>query len=185
MRLLKECTRPLPLLCPATFLESTSIFADKVPKLSAQLLPAPAAMQDSEVAIRWAIDNVYRQGDLFHLLHVIPEPRMVHVWVGMYLPPDEQAELEEVDYTKEFCKHRFVDMLASAKIPFELHVVLGTTDSEAVARVIAHKAEELPADWVVMAQHSKGRLKELWLGSVTKQLVTQAKVPVAVVPHPT
>lgn len=38
--------------------------------------------QDSEIAIRWAITNVYRHGDVFHLLHVIPEPKMVHVWVG-------------------------------------------------------------------------------------------------------
>ncbi len=35
-------------------------------------------------------------GDVFHLLHIIPEPAMVHIWAGVYVPPDENAELLEV-----------------------------------------------------------------------------------------
>ena len=29
-------------------------------------------------------------------LHVVPEPTMVHIWGGVYVPPDESAELQEV-----------------------------------------------------------------------------------------
>jgi len=53
-------------------------------------------LKDSEIAIRWAIDNLFRAGDVFHLLHVIPEPQMIHIWSGVYIPPDEDAELVEV-----------------------------------------------------------------------------------------
>ena len=35
-------------------------------------------------------------GDTVHLLHVVPEPSMVHVWPGMYVPPDDDAEQDEV-----------------------------------------------------------------------------------------
>ena len=35
-------------------------------------------------------------GDTIHLLHVVPEPSMIHVWPGMYVPPDDTAEHEEV-----------------------------------------------------------------------------------------
>lgn len=35
-----------------------------------------------------------------------------------------------------------------------------------------------------MARHSKGKMKELWVGSVTNACVRQARLPVAVVPHP-
>lgn len=35
-------------------------------------------------------------GDTFHLLHVVPEPSMIHVWPGMYVPPDDDAEQDEV-----------------------------------------------------------------------------------------
>ena len=101
----------------------------------------------------------------------------------MYIPPDESAELEEVEYTKDFCKHRFLSMLADAKVPFDLRVVVGPIDSEAIAGAISRKANELPAHLVVMARHSKGSLKEMWVGSVTKQLVGKTTLPVAVVPH--
>ena len=35
-------------------------------------------------------------GDTLHLLHVVPEPSMIHVWPGMYVPPDDDAEQDEV-----------------------------------------------------------------------------------------
>ena len=140
-------------------------------------------MQDSEKSLHWAIENLYRSGDIFHLLHVIPEPKMIHIWAGVYIPPDEDAELLEIEDTKEFVKHRFLQALLAAKIPFQLHVILGPIDSEAVAKVIAKKVKDLNADAVVMAKHSKGKLKGYWLGSVTKELLKRVDMPVAVVPH--
>ncbi|KAG7675239.1 hypothetical protein NADE_007275 [Nannochloris sp. 'desiccata'] len=138
--------------------------------------------KDSELALDWAIENLYRPGDIFHLLHVIPEPKMVHIWAGIYIPPDEDAELVEIEDTKEFVKHRFLQKLVAAKVPFQLHVILGPTDSENVAKVITKKVEDLSAETVVMGKHSKGRIKEFWLGSVTKELIKRVKIPVAVVP---
>ena len=140
------------------------------------------SLQDSELALHWAIENLYRSGDILHLLHVIPEPKMVHIWAGIYIPPDEDAELVEIEDTKEFVKHRFLQTLITAKVPFQLHIILGPTDSEAVAKVISKKVEDLKAETVVMAKHSKGKLKEYWLGSVTKELIKRVKIPVAVVP---
>lgn len=62
------------------------------------------------------MENVYRTGDVFHLLHVIPEPQMVHIWAGVYIPPDDDAELMEVEDTKDFVKHRFAKVLVDAKV---------------------------------------------------------------------
>jgi nucleotide-binding universal stress UspA family protein len=140
-------------------------------------------IQDSEKSLHWAIENLYRPGDIFHLLHLIPEPTMVHIWAGIYVPPDEDAELVEIEDTKEFVKHRFLQTLLAAKVPFQLHVILGPTDSESIAKVIAKKVDDLSAEAVVMAKHTKGKLKEYWLGSVTKELIKRVKIPVAVVPH--
>lgn len=28
--------------------------------------------QESELACKWAVENLYREGDVFHLLHVVP-----------------------------------------------------------------------------------------------------------------
>jgi len=39
-------------------------------------------------------------GDVVHLLHVVPEPSMIHVWPGMYVPPDDNVEQEEVKHSQ-------------------------------------------------------------------------------------
>lgn len=71
---------------------------------------------DSERAIQWAIEELHQPGDVFHLLHVVPEPQMVHIWAGVYVPPDENAELLEVEDTKIFVSHRFANKLMGAKV---------------------------------------------------------------------
>lgn len=61
-------------------------------------------------------------GDTIHLLHVVPEPSMIHVWPGMYVPPDDDAEKEEVQHlTSEtsFCTHAFGNL----HIPNQLEVI--------------------------------------------------------------
>ena len=157
---------------------------------------------------------------------------MVHIWAGVYIPPDEDAELIEVEDTKEFVKHRFAKTLAAAQVskdicdenvhvcllrvclkgqyrnnilvltasnfmglfcllclslflqvPFQLHVIVGPTDPEAVARLITKKVQDINAEAIIIGKHAKGKLKEYWLGSVTKALVRLAPAPIAVVPN--
>lgn len=64
-----------------------------------------------------------------------------------------------------------------------LHVIVGSTDSEAVAKTVAKKAKDINAEAIVVAKHTKGRLKEMWLGSVTKTLLKATSLPIAVVPN--
>lgn len=71
----------------------------------------------------------------------------------------------------------------SFQVPFQLHVIVGPTDPEAVARLIAKKVKDLNTECVIMSRHSKGKLKEYWVGSVTKALIRLAPGPIAVVPH--
>jgi hypothetical protein len=48
---------------------------------------------------------------------------------------------------------------SSVQVPFRLHVIVGPTDTDSVADVIKKKCDDLDAACVVMAKHSKGRLK--------------------------
>lgn len=43
--------------------------------------------------------------------------------------------------------------------------------------------QDVDAQAIVMARHSKGKLREMWVGSVTKAVVHRSSIPVAVVPH--
>lgn len=46
--------------------------------------------------------------------------QMLHLWAGAYIPPDENAEMIEVEDTKLFVCHRFAKKLGIARIPFKL-----------------------------------------------------------------
>lgn len=70
----------------------------------------------------------------------------------------------------------------SPQVPFQLHVIVGPVDSDAVAKLVAKKSKDLEAEMTVVARHSKGRFKEYWVGSVTKALIKLSPVPLAVVP---
>lgn len=45
------------------------------------------------------------------------------------------------------------------QIPFKLHVIVGPTDTDSIAKVVNAKAADIGAEMVVVAKHSKGRLK--------------------------
>jgi hypothetical protein len=52
-----------------------------------------------------------------------------------------------------------------------------------IGSVIVRKAEELRASAVVMASHSRGRIAEIFLGSVTAYVLHHSSVPLLIVPH--
>lgn len=55
-------------------------------------------------------------------------------------------------------------------------------DTESVGHVLCKKADELDAVAIVMASHSKGRMAEFFLGSVTQYCTHHSKRPVVIVP---
>jgi structural maintenance of chromosome 2 len=61
--------------------------------------------------------------------------------------------LPQVEDTKLFVTHRFAKKLVAAKVAFNLHVIVGPTDTDSVAALICKKAEDLSAECVVMARH--------------------------------
>eukprot|EP00884_Botryococcus_braunii_P006838 jgi/Botrbrau1/16155/Bobra.0309s0005.1 len=98
------------------------------------------------------------QGMCFHLLHIVEEPHMIHIWPGMYLPPDDDAEEEEVEEAVKMVRRRFTKLLASRKIPFDVSIVVAGTEPSQVATVIRDKADEIKASAVVMARHPENKV---------------------------
>jgi nucleotide-binding universal stress UspA family protein len=106
------------------------------------------------------------------------------MWTGQIIPPDESAEMDEVEQAKHFVAHRFVKTLLNQDISFKLHIILGSTDSPTIADFIVKKAGEVGAEGIVMAKHRKGKVTELVVGSVTSEVIKRATghCPVVVVP---
>lgn len=59
--------------------------------------------------------------------------------------------------------------------------VQSEVDNDAIGRVICNKAEELGAAAVILAKHRRGRLQEMFMGSVCKYCVQNCPTPVVVV----
>ena len=61
------------------------------------MLDSPLSEHENGVSVQ---PGLVCAGDVVHLLHVVPEPSMIHVWPGMYVPPDDNAEQEEVQQSQ-------------------------------------------------------------------------------------
>ncbi|KAI7840666.1 hypothetical protein COHA_005588 [Chlorella ohadii] len=140
----------------------------------------------SETVLEWTIDNVYKQGDEIHLLHIIPVP-MPEVIGGIgamdsivTVDPDPQTDLKHIADAKEFMKRRFVTKLASRNIAYKVEIVHFLTDNDSIGEAVCKRAEALNAAAVVMAKHQRGAIAEFFLGSVTKYCTHHCKQPLVV-----
>jgi nucleotide-binding universal stress UspA family protein len=61
------------------------------------------------------------------------------------------------------------------------NTVQSEIDKDAIGRVICKKAVELQATAVVLAKHNRGRIQEIFMGSVCKHCVAHCTQPVVVV----
>ncbi|KAL0036884.1 hypothetical protein WJX77_003501 [Trebouxia sp. C0004] len=163
-------------------LPSTSdISAGPAAGTRALLLPVDDT-DESQHACSWAASNICRKGDVIHLLHVVPEPSMIHVWPGMYVPPDDNAEQEEVDDAVGMIRRRFTSHLKESKISCQVHVAVAGTETDHLAKLINEKAEELDAACVIMASHGKTSFQEFWAGSTSTNTTHTSSRPICIIP---
>jgi hypothetical protein len=103
-------------------------------------------LQASEKVLEWAVENLYREGDEFHLLHVIPVP-MPEVIGGFAMDsivtvdPDPATDLKHISEAKEMLKVRFVPKLASRNIPYQVEIVHFLTDADSIGKSKTVKIE--------------------------------------------
>ncbi|GIL49589.1 hypothetical protein Vafri_5924 [Volvox africanus] len=145
------------------------------------------SVDDSEASLRaldWALDNIYRPGDEFHLFHVIPPGQYVVLStdLGMeeVIEDDEATKKRVEDNARQTLTERFVPKLAAKDVSYQLELVRFATDNESIGAVICRRAEQLQASCVVMAKHNKGAVKEFFVGSVCNYCTHHCKSPVLV-----
>ena len=144
-------------------------------------------VQAAENVLTWVLDNIYREGDEIHLLHVIPIP-MPEVVSGGYgamdsivtVEPDPKVDLKHIADAKEMMKKRFVTKVVSKNIPYQVEIVHFLTDADSIGEAICKRAQTLDAGAVCMAKHNRGRVSEFFLGSTTKYCTTNCQSPLIV-----
>ncbi|KAG2443942.1 hypothetical protein HXX76_002281 [Chlamydomonas incerta] len=168
--------------------------------------PAPArtvllavALDDASIsAVNYAIHELYRKGDQFHLVHVArilsPSITIHHQYHATYNVPelgpgiDERAFLERL---KEEIKDKLTNPMDALGIPHNLHLFLDTDNApaSAVCETVFKVAEQVDAAMIVLAAHGKGEegsrdpLLGMYLGSVADFATRNSARPVLVVRH--
>ena len=110
------------------------------------------------------------------LLHVAaPDPQFVGYAVG----PESVRENVAAELHQE---HAAVRRLAEGVREPGLEVTPLTVQGVVSERILEH-ADRLPADFIVVAAGEHGALHHLFAGSIARQVLHGAKVPVVVVPR--
>ncbi|KXZ53365.1 hypothetical protein GPECTOR_7g1261 [Gonium pectorale] len=138
----------------------------------------------SQRALEWVQEQLYREGDELHLFHVIPPAQ--HMMLSPYMGIEEIVEDDEPTRRRvEEAAHKmlidhFTPLLKKKDAPFQLELTRFDTDNSSIGAVVCKRAEQLPAAVVVLSKHSRGAIKEFFVGSVCSYCVHHSKVPVLV-----
>jgi nucleotide-binding universal stress UspA family protein len=147
------------------------------------------AVDDTEAAehsLDWTLQNLYRPGDVIHLVHVVPRQQLAQSFGAPpvdFLPQQDPVGHEMLlQHAETFIRERLLPKLADIQPDPCVHIVKSDVDTDSIGNVICNKADMLKAAAVIMASHNRSKLKEFFLGSVTNYCAHHCKQPVLIVP---
>ncbi|KAL6753663.1 hypothetical protein V8C86DRAFT_2723506 [Haematococcus lacustris] len=143
-------------------------------------------------AVLWAAHELYREGDMLHLVHVCrylqPQMTINHSYPGATFDIPNLSDLNEKRHAEEVkavIQARLLGPLEALKVPASLHLYLDTDNApaSAICSTLMRVADECNAAMVVVACHDKayGAWDTLMLGSVAEQLQRTCKRPLAII----
>ncbi|CAK0784164.1 hypothetical protein CVIRNUC_007367 [Coccomyxa viridis] len=140
---------------------------------------------ESEKALAWAMEEMYREGDEIHLVHVVPKLQMGACFGAPpvdFLPQQDPIAYDQlVKQAEAFIQMRFLPSLNSLRVHPIVHIVKAEVDTESIGTVLCRKAESLDAAAIVVSCEARSRLQEFFLGSITNFCTHHSKRPVLVV----
>lgn len=134
---------------------------------------------DFETNQQLVIDQAIALGEKFNaklwLLHVAaPDPDFVGMDVGPQTERDSRAhQLREEHRQLE----AYSDKISHQGVAAQSLLIQGAT-----IELIMEKAKTLKADLIITGHHEHGFLYKAFIGSVSNQIIKQAKIPVLIVP---
>jgi nucleotide-binding universal stress UspA family protein len=168
-----------------------------LPKIK-KILYATDLSKNSAYAFQYALDSAVHHGADIHILHVL-ETRFLSflppVFEGTemlnegcsHLEEMKEHEMEKRRLAKENIQERLRDFykeeMRSNSALYRQTISVEITEGDAAAQIL-RRADELPADQLIMGTHGKGRLVHTFLGSVAESVLHRIKIPVLIIPLP-
>jgi len=168
-----------------------------IPKIK-NILYATDLSKNSAYAFRYAVNSARHHGADIHILHVLdirffPIPLPEEGGIGilsegpLYLKQLQKVDAEQKKLAKDkiqkrlkaFCQQELQGNAALLKRVVSIEIAEGDPAAQ-----ILQKAEELPADVVIMGSHGKGFLAHAFLGSVAEKVLQRVRIPVFIIPLP-
>eukprot|EP01023_Acetabularia_acetabulum_P059035 TRINITY_DN7062_c1_g1_i3.p1 TRINITY_DN7062_c1_g1~~TRINITY_DN7062_c1_g1_i3.p1 ORF type:complete len:424 (-),score=61.84 TRINITY_DN7062_c1_g1_i3:937-2070(-) len=163
-------------------LQSNVAFKDE--NVERKILVAVDDSEDSEIACKWAINHLFREGDKYYIVHVMPQisDAAIDSWAASsnFTPPLEPTtipqQLQEKEQVK--IKERFSKICDDCEVPYEIDVAAedsALSRQVPIGKVICDLSENM--DVVVIGSHGKGWLAEMILGSVSNYVKHHSTKP--------
>eukprot|EP00056_Hartaetosiga_gracilis_P019191 m.13335 g.13335 ORF g.13335 m.13335 type:complete len:160 (+) comp7502_c0_seq3:238-717(+) len=131
---------------------------------------------DSHQATKWAMHNLYHDGDEIHLVHCF-QPLQPAVGPHFAYTPTED---EQANWRKQQAHVLEEDMKVAKqlndKVHFKAVLIAGDPRDEMVPY-----AEKNEASSIVVGNRGRGAIKRAFLGSVSSHIIHHSPIPVVVV----
>ncbi|KAK1350704.1 Usp domain-containing protein [Heracleum sosnowskyi] len=141
----------------------------------------------SNKALRWAVDNVGRNGDHLILLYIQPqgfyEEGEMQLWETTGSPLIPSKDLSDPDVMKKYGVKpdaETLDIVNNAASQKEFVVLMKIYWGDAREK-LCEAVDEIPLDCLVIGNRGFGKLKRAIMGSVSNYVVNSAHCPVTVV----
>lgn len=142
--------------------------------------------EGSYKALKWTLEHLYRDGDVLHLLHVVPAASSVTCCGGFdlasTLPPEEGLQESMAAHAIEYFA-QYMQLARKHGADCELDLVHGACN-QTVSKDICRKVEELSAAVVVLSEQKQGFIESIFMQTpVTQHVVQNCSRPTLVLNH--
>lgn len=131
-------------------------------------------------AVRWTLENLYREGDVLHLLHVVPQvtsfvPQAFSL--AHTMPQEEGLQEQMAQHALEYMEQKLMKLADKYSASCEIDLVLHGPCNQTVSHTICSKCEDLEAAVVVLSVQKKGLLESIFQTSISQQVADKCEQP--------
>uniref|UniRef100_A0A7S3R2G8 UspA domain-containing protein n=1 Tax=Dunaliella tertiolecta TaxID=3047 RepID=A0A7S3R2G8_DUNTE len=150
-----------------------------------RLVVAVNDTEESWCAVKWTLNNIYRDGDVLHLVHCVPKNSVrVPLPAAFLTSINDSMDYEDMleVHAYEFINSTMVEMASSKKAECRVDV-LHVTGPRNAGDAVCKYSEDLQAGLVVIAAQPMGPIDEFFTGGcMSGRAIEQSKLPILILP---
>jgi len=135
-------------------------------------------------ALQYTLQHIYRQGDVLHLLHVVPASSGLLAQgqcLAYMMPPEEGLQEQMAARAKQYFEQHYMQLAQQSGATVELDLVHGSC-RHSVTNTICEKVQSLDAELVVLPiQRKRSFIEDLFQAPISKQVAQVCPCPTLII----